>query len=186
VEEGEADGVDVVAESGWREVEEGKADIRRFFSVKTLPPPIKCPLLPTLPLAKPVAARFWRHLMRCYQTDGQRALTRAAALRLVWGRLGVLPSTLDSATGSTSLAADPASWLEFDALGSLLAVGTLNGVLRIYDFDEYVASLPVCHTDYAGPRCVVYSKRIQSLTYSAHSVLTMQGRCMPSQGLTRP
>jgi hypothetical protein len=68
----------------------------------------------------------------------------------MWGRFGVLPSTLDCATGTLTLGADPASWLEFDALGSLLAVGTINGVLRIYDFDEYVTSRSSCRPEAAS------------------------------------
>lgn len=143
-------GQDDVSPEDWRPVEaaaaeagEGhrRSDIRSYFSAKELPPPIKCPLAPVPPPSLPRPARFWRHLMRAYQTDSQRHVTRSAALRLAWGRMGVLPLGLDGLSGGLSLVADPVSCLEFDELGSLLAAGTVNGVLRIFDFDEYLSSL---------------------------------------------
>ncbi|GAB5029823.1 Hypothetical protein NocV09_00104370 [Nannochloropsis oceanica] len=140
--------------------------------LRPTPPPLRCPALPLpIPPPHPPRLRHWRQFFTHFQTNTQRSRTRFAIRTLLTHRLRPFSTTLPpslphphprSITGlaegrtSTSVT-DPPSVLRFDAVGALLAVGTTHGVVRIFDFDEFLSviatrpahppSLPPCFPD---------------------------------------
>jgi len=122
--------------------------------LRPTPPPLRCPALPLpIPPPPPSRLRHWRQFFTHYQTNTHRSLTRSSIHTLLTHRLRPISTTLPpslpaphppSITGleegrtGTSVA-DPPSVLQFDSMGALLAVGTTHGVVRIFDFDEFLS-----------------------------------------------
>jgi hypothetical protein len=106
-------------------------DIRDYFAAKRA-----CPAAPPVRDPVPRKGRFWKSFMDNHQRRPRAPGLKMSALVFLGQRFGPLPTALEG----QAMTLDPISItaMEFDPMGSLLAVGTSAGAVCIYDFDEYL------------------------------------------------
>ena len=123
----------------WRGATADPSDIRSFVISRPVPT-CRAPA-PTLITHKPL--HYWRHFARHHQLGTNPSRSRAAILRALSSRWGPLPGGLQAQTVRNQESVHPhtATVMAFDSMGSLLAVGVNTGSVRVYDYDEYYASV---------------------------------------------